>query len=122
MQRSIGDLVGQGAAWFAALPAVAVVGGQAIISVFALLVVTPVVAFYLLVDWDRMVATVDALAAGAPPRHRAHGSRARSTRRSPASSAGRRSSASSSARSMPSALSLIGLNFGALIGMIGRAS
>jgi predicted PurR-regulated permease PerM len=42
-------------------------GGQAIISVFALLVITPVVAFYLLVDWDRMVATVDGWV---PLRHR----------------------------------------------------
>ena len=34
-------------------------GGQALVSVFSLLVITPVVAFYLLLDWDRMIATVD---------------------------------------------------------------
>ena len=33
----------------------------------SLLVVTPVVAFYLLVDWDRMIAKVDSWV---PPRHR----------------------------------------------------
>ncbi|OYW97660.1 MAG: AI-2E family transporter [Bosea sp. 32-68-6] len=34
-------------------------GGTAIAGVFSLLVLTPVIAFYLLVDWDRMMATVD---------------------------------------------------------------
>lgn len=35
--------------------------GAALLSVFSLLVITPVVAFYLLADWDRVIATVDAL-------------------------------------------------------------
>ncbi|HVG52020.1 MAG TPA: AI-2E family transporter [Xanthobacteraceae bacterium] len=34
-------------------------GGRAIVSLFSLLVITPVVAFYLLFDWQRIVATVD---------------------------------------------------------------
>jgi predicted PurR-regulated permease PerM len=59
MQRSIGDIVGQGATWLGGFLQSLWSGGQAIISVFSLLVVTPVVAFYLLIDWDRMVATVD---------------------------------------------------------------
>jgi predicted PurR-regulated permease PerM len=59
MQRSIGDLVGQGVRWFGTFLTSLWSGGQALLSVVALLVVTPVVAFYLLVDWDRMVATVD---------------------------------------------------------------
>ena len=59
IQNSVGNLVGQGAAWLGAFVGRLWAGGQAILSVFALLVVTPVVAFYLLVDWDRMVATVD---------------------------------------------------------------
>jgi predicted PurR-regulated permease PerM len=58
-QRSVGDLVGQGVAWFGAFLRGLWSGGQALLSVFALLVVTPVVAFYLLIDWDRMVTTVD---------------------------------------------------------------
>ncbi|KQZ99664.1 hypothetical protein ASD64_15240 [Mesorhizobium sp. Root157] len=33
--------------------------GIALVSVISLFVVTPVVAFYMLLDWDRMVATVD---------------------------------------------------------------
>jgi predicted PurR-regulated permease PerM len=35
--------------------------GAALLSVFSLLVITPVVAFYLLADWDRVIATVDDL-------------------------------------------------------------
>jgi predicted PurR-regulated permease PerM len=67
MQRSIGNSVGQAAAWFGRFLQSLWAGGQAIISVFALLVVTPVVAFYLLIDWDRMVRTVDSCV---PVRHR----------------------------------------------------
>ncbi len=33
--------------------------GKALVSIVSLFVVTPVVAFYMLLDWDRMVATVD---------------------------------------------------------------
>ena len=33
--------------------------GKAIVDVISLLVVTPVVAFYILLDWDRMVSKVD---------------------------------------------------------------
>ena len=35
--------------------------GKALLDIVSLLVVTPVVAFYLLLDWDRMVARVDQL-------------------------------------------------------------
>lgn len=34
-------------------------GGQAVLGLVSLLVVTPVVAFYLLRDWDRMIALID---------------------------------------------------------------
>jgi predicted PurR-regulated permease PerM len=34
-------------------------GGQALVSIVSLLVVTPVVAFYLLWDWNRMVSEID---------------------------------------------------------------
>lgn len=34
-------------------------GGAALLNIASLLVVTPVIAFYLLVDWDRLVAKVD---------------------------------------------------------------
>lgn len=56
---SLGDMVKQGAGWLTAFLTSLWSGGQALISIFSLIVVTPVVAFYLLNDWDRMVATVD---------------------------------------------------------------
>ena len=34
-------------------------GGRAVFSVLSLLIITPVVAFYLLVDWEKVVATID---------------------------------------------------------------
>jgi predicted PurR-regulated permease PerM len=55
----VGDLVKQGAGWIATFLKSLWSGGQALISIFSLVVVTPVVAFYLLYDWDRMVRTVD---------------------------------------------------------------
>ena len=67
LQQSIGNMVGQGAAWVATFARSLWTGGQALIGVVSLLVVTPVVAFYLLVDWDRMIATIDRWV---PPRHR----------------------------------------------------
>jgi predicted PurR-regulated permease PerM len=57
----IGDLVKQGAGWITTFLSSLWSGGQALISIFSLVVVTPVVAFYLLYDWDRMVAKVDSL-------------------------------------------------------------
>ena len=49
-------MVAQGASWIATVLASVWAGGQALISVVSLIVVTPVVAFYLLYDWDRMLA------------------------------------------------------------------
>ncbi len=67
VQNSLGDVVGQGATWVATLLRSLWSGGQAFIGVVSLLVITPVVAFYLLVDWDRMVVTIDTWI---PPRNR----------------------------------------------------
>ena len=55
----ISDLVKQGAGWASTFLKSLWSGGWALISIFSLIVVTPVVAFYLLYDWDRMIATVD---------------------------------------------------------------
>ncbi|MFL6951362.1 MAG: AI-2E family transporter [Xanthobacteraceae bacterium] len=55
----IGDLVKQGAGWLGGFLRSLWSGGQALISIFSLLIVTPVVAFYLLYDWDHMVETLD---------------------------------------------------------------
>ncbi|MBZ6074757.1 AI-2E family transporter [Microvirga puerhi] len=59
MQTSVGNLLSQGIAWLGAFLQSLWSGGQALLSIVSLLVVTPVVAFYMLVDWDRMVSTVD---------------------------------------------------------------
>src|SRR5215212_4407650 len=42
-------------------------GGEALLSMISLLVVTPIVAIYLTIDWDRMITTVDGWVA---PEHR----------------------------------------------------
>lgn len=45
--------------WVANLLGRAWAGGLALVNALSLIVVTPVVAFYLLLDWDRMIARVD---------------------------------------------------------------
>ncbi len=59
VQKSIGDFVGQGAQWLLNAVRSLASGGAAIVSFFSLLIVTPVVAFYILVDWNKMIATID---------------------------------------------------------------
>lgn len=58
---SAGEIVGQGANWAGTVLSSLWKGGQAVIGVLSLLVITPVVAFYMLVDWPRLLATLDAL-------------------------------------------------------------
>lgn len=57
--KSIGDLMTQGVGWLTAFLKSLWSGGRALVSVFSLVVVTPVVAFYLIYDWHRMISTVD---------------------------------------------------------------
>ncbi|MDQ6868041.1 MAG: AI-2E family transporter [Pseudomonadota bacterium] len=61
------DLVTQAAQWAASFLKSLLTGGAALISLISLLVVTPVVAFYMLLDWHKMIATIDGLV---PLRHR----------------------------------------------------
>lgn len=58
-QQSFSDLLTEGAGWLTGLLRSVWSGGQAILDIASLFVVTPVVAFYLLYDWDRMVAKVN---------------------------------------------------------------
>ena len=90
-------------AWIGTILGSVWAGGRAIINVVSLFVVTPVVAFYLLYDWDRMIAPLRQPAAARPRRHGPRPWPRRSTGRSPASSADRAQSASSSASSTRSA-------------------
>jgi predicted PurR-regulated permease PerM len=59
IQKSIADLVSQGGEWVLNALRSLASGGAAIFSFLSFLVVTPVVAFYMLLDWKRMLATVD---------------------------------------------------------------
>jgi predicted PurR-regulated permease PerM len=61
LRGSLGEIVNQGAGWITSIMASLWNGGQALVSIVSLLVVTPVVAFYMLLDWDRMIAKIDAL-------------------------------------------------------------
>jgi predicted PurR-regulated permease PerM len=117
MRQWIGGLVRQGAAWMAGFLRGLWSGGQAIISVFALLVVTPVVAFYLLVDWDHMVAAVDEWL---PRQHRdTIRMLAREIDRAIAGFIrGQAAVCFILGTFYAAGLSMIGLNFGALIGML----
>ena len=66
-QQSIGELAAVGTAWLATFLRSVWSGGEALIAVFSLLVVTPVVACYLIHAWAGMIATVDNLV---PPTRR----------------------------------------------------
>lgn len=55
------DIAGKAAVWLGALLASLWSGGLALVNIVSLLVITPIVAFYMLCDWDRMVARLDGL-------------------------------------------------------------
>ena len=59
IQKSIGDFVTQGAQWLINALRGLVSGGAAVFSFLSLLIITPVVAFYILIDWERMIAELD---------------------------------------------------------------
>jgi predicted PurR-regulated permease PerM len=59
IQKSVGDLVTQGAQWLLDFSHSLVSGGKVLFSFLSILIITPVVAFYILVDWDKMIAAID---------------------------------------------------------------
>ena len=59
--KSVGDLTKQAMGYVTGFLASLWVKGQALLSVFSLLIIMPVVAFYLICDWERMVRSVDRL-------------------------------------------------------------
>ncbi|MBB5751452.1 AI-2E family transporter [Prosthecomicrobium pneumaticum] len=59
LRGSMGQLMSEGASWLTSLLQSIWSGGQTLLSILSLFVITPVVAFYMLLDWDRMVARVD---------------------------------------------------------------
>jgi predicted PurR-regulated permease PerM len=113
----IGDLVKQGAGWMAGFLGSLWSGGRALISILSLLIVTPVVAFYLLHDWDRIIATVDSWV---PPPHRAtvHELAHEIDRAIAGFVRGQTAVCLILGSFYAVALSLAGLNFGLLIGLV----
>ena len=59
IQKSVGGFVAQSAQWLLDTFTKLVSGGAAVFSFLSLLIVTPVVAFYILVDWQRMISKLD---------------------------------------------------------------
>jgi len=59
IQKAIGDLAGEAVVWLVAFFKSLWSGGRAIISLFSLIIITPVVAFYVLYDWHAVVDKVD---------------------------------------------------------------
>ena len=56
---SLGDVAGKATGWVATLIQSVWSGGMALVNVLSLMIITPIVAFYLLADWDKLVAKVD---------------------------------------------------------------
>ena len=59
LRDGLNSLLTQGAGFLSALFASIWSSGKTLIDLAGLFVITPVVAFYMLLDWDKMIATVD---------------------------------------------------------------
>jgi predicted PurR-regulated permease PerM len=60
-QKSLGTVAATAAGWITTFLGSLWSGGKALISVLSILVITPIVTFYLLMDWERMVNALDSL-------------------------------------------------------------
>ena len=60
-QNTLAELLNQGIGIVAGLLAQVMQSGLTLINALGVLIITPVVAFYMLLDWDRMSATFDSL-------------------------------------------------------------
>lgn len=59
LRTSVGEHAGEAVTWALGVVKQVLTGGLAIINVLSLLFITPIVTFYMLRDWDLMVAKVD---------------------------------------------------------------
>ena len=59
IRENLNTLLQQGAGWLSTLLGSLWNSGKALVDLLSLFVITPIVAFYLLLDWDRMVSTVE---------------------------------------------------------------
>ncbi len=60
-EGSAADIAGRATGWIATIIASVWSGGMAFVNLVSLLFVTPIVAFYLLADWDKIVERIDHL-------------------------------------------------------------
>jgi predicted PurR-regulated permease PerM len=60
-QKSLGTVAATAAGWITSFLGSLWSGGKALVSVLSIVVITPIVAFYLLMDWERMVNAIDDL-------------------------------------------------------------
>jgi predicted PurR-regulated permease PerM len=60
VREAVSAQIGDALAWFAGLVQSMITGSFAILSILSLVVVTPVVAFFLIRDWHAMLAGIDA--------------------------------------------------------------
>jgi predicted PurR-regulated permease PerM len=115
--KSTGELMTQAAALGTAFLGKIWSGGAAVVSLFSLLVLTPVVAFYFIVDWERIIAGLERLV----PRAQ-HDTVVRLARQTDAAIAGfvRGQTVVCVLLGIfyAVALSAVGLNFGLLIGLL----
>lgn len=59
VQGQLASGAGEAAKWLGTLLTSLVSGGGIVLNLISLLVLTPIIAFYMIIDWDRMVARVD---------------------------------------------------------------
>jgi len=61
IKQSFSTILGEGAGFLGTVVKQIWNSGMALVNIASLLVITPVVAFYMLLDWDRMIARIDAM-------------------------------------------------------------
>ncbi len=59
IRENLDELLKQGAGWLTTVLGSIWNSGKALIDIISLFVITPIVAFYLLLDWDHMIARID---------------------------------------------------------------
>jgi predicted PurR-regulated permease PerM len=59
LKENVAKYAGEGASFLAGVFVQLWASGKALVDILSLLVITPIVAFYILLDWDKMVAKVD---------------------------------------------------------------
>jgi predicted PurR-regulated permease PerM len=59
LEKSFTQYIGSAASWIGSIMGSLWQGGMAVIDILSIVFITPVVAFYLMRDWDRMIATID---------------------------------------------------------------